>query len=96
MISIQQIVDTETKTVFKATEPGKLIMLSIVNAEDTTTATINVWKKGNEHQVRIIAKDTILSNDPMSAAYIDNRIIKTGQSIIIQSSAKVEVDINIE
>jgi len=82
-------------TVFEAKEPGKLIMLSIVN-DDEVTAVINVWKKGSEHQVKLIAKDTVLTHDPPKAAYIDNRIIKIGQSIIIESSAKVEVDINIE
>lgn len=94
-ISRQYILDSVTEVIYTATEKGKIIMMSIVNA-DIKDVTINVRKQGKVHSVRIIARNTLLKVDPDDAAYISEVLLDEGQSIIVETDGLVEIDLNIE
>ena len=92
-ISYRMVAGVTSSTVYTATENGITTMLSLVNITGSD-ATVNVRRSGLlGSDIRLIAKDTVIKSG--EAAYIDNRVLKTGQAIIVETTQDLDIDLNI-
>lgn len=98
MINVAKKITTSgDNIIYTATEEGVMQELSIVN-EDASKGTINVYRTGvpgSELDGINVKLTQTLELEIGEAAFVDRKVIKAGQIILINTDVNIDVDLNI-